>query len=608
MCWIFAYNWKENAIPLLVEWLRNLEYRGYDSAWVFWINSDWAKFFEKAVWKVSNLAMKVEKSANKDWKYTSWIAHTRWATHGWVTEENTHPHYSEDKRFFIVHNWIIENYIPLKEKLVSKWYKFYSDTDTEVVAKLIQDIFTWDILETIELATKQLVWAYALWIIDTHNPEVLYWAKLGSPMIVWIWEKWSFLSSDINAVSWVAWEFITLEDYEIVKIENGVHQIFSLWKEVSRKWEKITAEFETATMWEFNTFTEKEIHEAPEVLKNVFKWRIDFDTKTIKSETLDELNECDIKRIEIIASGSSYFAWVTGSYWFKEISGLPCEVRISPEFLYDTFIPQKKTLYIFMSQSWETADVRESVKIVKEKWWLTFWIVNVVGSTIARMCDMGLYTHSWTEVWVASTKNIIGQLGVLMLMALNFWIKGNLQMREAKDLIGKIWELPNKLKMQLENQVLLDPIIEKYSKYKNFFFLGRNLQYWTAAEASLKLKELTYLHAECYSTGELKHWPLALVWPDFPCVVINTKWLLRDKTISNIREIKARDTTVLWVVTVWDISKELYDDTIELPKSHLLLSPFLPLIPMWLMAVWIAKKLWKDVDKPQNLAKSVTVE
>lgn len=608
MCWIFAYNWKENAIPLLVEGLRNLEYRGYDSAGVFWIDNSGNKFLEKSVWKVSNLAMKVEKSSNKDWKYTSWIAHTRWATHGWVTEENTHPHYSEDERFFIVHNWIIENYIPLKEKLVAKWYKFYSDTDTEVVAKLIQDIFTWNILETIELVTKQLVWAYALGIIDTQEPEVLYGAKLWSPMVVWIWEKGSFLSSDINAVSAVAWEFITLEDYEIVKIKEGRHQIFSLWKEVSREWEKITEEFETATKWKFETFTEKEIDEAPEVLKNVFKWRIDFETKTIKSETLDELNEYDIQRIEIIASGSSYFAWVTWSYWFKELAWMPCEVRISPEFLYDTFLPQEKTLYIFMSQSWETADVRESVKIVKEKWWLTFGVVNVVGSTIARMCDMWLYTHSGTEVWVASTKNIIGQLWVLMLMALNFWIKWNLQMKEVKDLISKLWELPNKLKTQVETQHLLEPVIEKYSGYKNFFFLWRNLLYWTAAESSLKLKELTYLHAECYSTWELKHWPLALVGPDFPCVVLNTKWVLRDKTISNIREIKARDTTVLWVVTVWDISKELYDDTIELPKSHPLLSPFLPLIPMWLMAVWIAKKLWKDVDKPQNLAKSVTVE
>ncbi len=608
MCWIFAYNWKENAIPLLVEGLRNLEYRGYDSAWVFWITKNGKIFLEKAIWKVSNLNTKVEKNDLKDKKYKCWIAHTRWATHGWVTEKNTHPHYSQNKRFFVVHNGIIENYAQLREKLTQKWHEFYSDTDTEVVAKLIDDIFTGDMLQTIELVTKQLVWAYALGVIDSEEPWVLFWAKLGSPMIVWIWETGTFLSSDINAVSKVADEFITLEDCEIVRIENGKHQIFSLWKEVCRMWEKITDEFQTAEKGDFETFTEKEIHDIPLAFKNAFKWRIDFDTKTIKSETLDELGEYDIKRIEIIASGSSYFAGLTSSYWFKELSGMPCEVRISPEFLYDTFLPQEKTLYIFLSQSWETADVRESVKIVKAKGWLTFGIVNVVGSTIARMCDMWLYTHSWVEVWVASTKNIFNQLAVLLLMALNFWIKRDLQLKDARTLIWKIAELPDKFASQLENKEALTPIIDKYSHYKDFFFLGRNLMYGTAAESSLKFKELTYLHAECYAAGELKHGPLALVWPDFPCVILNPKWVLRDKTVSNIKEVRARWTTVLWVVTEWDNSDELYDDIVEFPKCHPLLSPFMPLIPMWLMAVWVAKKLWKDVDKPQNLAKSVTVE
>ncbi len=614
MCWIFAYNWKENAVPLLVEGLRNLEYRGYDSAGLVWVNREWDVFVEKAVWKVSNLATKVEKrkgECSKDWKkekFRNGIAHTRWATHGWVTELNTHPHFSSNKRFYVVHNGIIENYMQLKEILETKGHKFYSETDTEVVAKLIEDMFDWDLLSTVENVTKQLVWAYSLWAIDIEDPKVLIGAKLWSPMVVGIWEDWTFLSSDINAVSKLAHEFITLEDYEIVKIKNWKHSIFSLGKEIERDWEKMTQEFQTATKWDFETFTEKEIHEAPEVLKSVFKWRINFEEKTIKSETLDELNEYDINRVEIIASGSSYFAWVVWSYWFKELAWLPCEVRISSEFLYDTFLPQKKTLYIFMSQSWETADVRESVKIVKEKWWLTFWIVNVVWSTIARMCDMWLYTHSWVEIWVASTKNIIGQLGIMILMALNFWSKRNLQMKEVRDLITKLWQLPNKLQIQLEHQDALEPIIEKYSKFKSYFFLWRNVLYWTACECSLKFKELTYLHAECYSTWELKHWPLALVWPDFPCIAINPKGVLRDKTISNIKEVRARNTTVLWVVTVWDITKDLYDDVIEVPKCHPLLTPFISLIPMWLLAVWVAKLLWKDVDKPQNLAKSVTVE
>ncbi len=608
MCWIFAYNWNENSIDFLVEWLTNLEYRGYDSAWVFWINEKGEIFLEKAVWKVSNLAGKVELNKDKNKDYNSGIAHTRWATHGGVTVENTHPHYSNNKRFFVVHNWIIENYAELKKDLQKKWYEFYSETDTEVVAKLIEDMFDWNLIETISKVTKKLVGAYALWIIDTENPWVLIGTKFWSPMILWVAEQACFLSSDINALSKNCHEFFTMEDSEIVVIENWKHKIFSLGKEISRTPEKITEEFETATKWDFETFTEKEINEAPDVLLNSLKWRINFENKTISNETLTELGELDFERIEIIASGSSYFAWVTSSYWFRELAEMPCEVRISSEFLYDTFLPDSKTLYVFISQSGETADVRESVRIVKEKWWLTFGLVNVVGSTVARMCDYGLYTHSGTEIWVASTKNIIGQLSVLLLMALSFGSKRNLQISKVREIISEIWELNILMKSQLSDSENIKKIAQKYSKYKNFFFLWRNLLYWSAEECALKLKELTYLHAECYSTGELKHGPLALVWPDFPCVALNMKWVLTSKTVSNIKEVRARKTTVLWVVTEWMKNEELYDDVIEVPEVSHILAPFIPLIPMWSFSVEVAKILWKDVDKPQNLAKSVTVE
>ena len=276
--------------------------------------------------------------------------------------------------------------------------------------------------------------------------------------------------------------------------------------------------------------------------------------------------------------------------------------------MYDTFLPDSKTLYIFISQSGETADVRESVKIVKEKGWITFWIVNVVGSTIAKMCNYGLYTHSGVEVWVASTKNIIGQLWILLLMALDFGSKRNLQIKEVRKIIWEIEELSIKMKSQLNNSNKIKKIAKKYSKYNNFFFLWRNLLLWTAEECALKLKELTYLHAECYATWELKHWPLALVWPDFPCVAINLKWVLETKTASNIKEVRARNTTVLWIITQGLENKELYDDIIEVPETSYILAPFTPMIPMWTLSVEMAKILWKDVDKPQNLAKSVTVE
>lgn len=607
MCWIFAYNWKQNSVPFLVEWLRRLEYRGYDSAWIFAVSPEKETFLEKEVWKVSNLATKISKNPKKDWNYTSWIAHTRWATHWKVTVENTHPHHSENNRFFIVHNWIIENYFTLKKDLEKK-YKFYSETDTEVVAKLFEELFDWDLHSTLEKVTKKIVWAYAIAVIDKENPDTIIWAKLWSPLIIGVSDDAIFLSSDINALWNVAQEFTTLEDYETVIIKNGKFEVFSFWKEVKKQTEELTEEMWNVSKGKFETFTEKEIFETSQVLRNALNWRIDFENKVITNETLEELNSYNFENIEIIASGSSYFAGMVWKSWFEELADIKTELKVSSEFLYEKFLPNKKTLYIFMSQSWETADVRESVKMVKEKWCLAFWIVNVVWSTIARMCDMGLYTHSGVEVWVASTKNIIAQLAVLITMALSMWIKKNLQISEAKLIIEELWKLDLKIEWLLDRQAHYKNLAKKYSKFTNFFYLWRNLVYGAASEASLKLKELSYIHSESYQTGELKHWPLALVWPNFPCIVINPKNILREKTISNVKEIKARNWIVLWVITAWDTEKDIYDDVIEIPKTHRVLTPFLPLIPLWIFAVEIAKELWRDIDKPQNLAKSVTVE
>lgn len=607
MCWIFAYNWKENTIDFLVEWLRQLEYRWYDSAWIFWVTKNKEIFLEKSLWKVSNLALKIEKNKDKKNEYTNWIAHTRWATHWKVTIENTHPHYSQNSRFYIVHNWIIENNMSLKKELEKK-YTFYSETDTEVIAKLIEDLFDWDLISTIQKVINKIVWAYSIAIIDKENPETLLWVKLWSPMVVWIGNKWVFLSSDINALWKVANDFINLEDNETVIIKNWKYNIYSLWEKINKKTETITNEMWFADKWNFETFTQKEINEIPQVLRNSLKWRINFENKTINNKTLNKLNNLDIEKIEIIASWSSFFAWIVWKNWFEKLAWIKTEVKVSSEFLYETFLPNKKTLYIFMSQSWETADIRESVKMVKEKWCISFWIVNVVWSTIARMCDLWLYTHSWIEIGVASTKNIIAQLSVLLTISLSMWLKRSLQFSKAKNIIKEFWELDKKLEYLLKNQEQYKTLAKKYSKYKNFFYLWRNLTYGTACECSLKIKELSYVHAEAYQTWELKHWPLALVWPDFPCIVINTKSDIKEKTISNVKEISAREWKVLWIITIWDETKDIYDDTIEIPETHEMLSPFLPLIPLWIFAVEVAKTLNKDIDKPKNLAKSVTVE
>lgn len=611
MCWIFAYNWDKNSIPILLEWLRNLEYRWYDSAWIACVNEKWKLFAEKSVWRVSNLATKIKNKTDlktkKSDNFSNWIAHTRWATHWKVTEENTHPHVSNNGRFYVVHNWIIENYLWIKNLLKNK-YEFYSDTDTEVIAKLIEEFFDWDLVSTLNIITKKLIWAYAIAVIDKNNPELLVGVKFWSPLIVWKKKHSVFLSSDINALSEMADEFITLDDNETVVIKNWQCEIFSLWKKVEKESETIDDNFYKSNIWDFETFTEKEINEIPEVIENVFKWRINFDTKSINNETLNQLNEYEIEKIEIVASGSSFFAGQVWTYWLKSLAWIETNVRISNEFLYDKLLNTKKTLFIFLSQSWETADVRECLKMVKEKWWLSFWIVNVVWSTIARMCDLWLYCHSWMETWVASTKNIVAQLAVLILISISLGLKRDLLYPDAKEIIDWLDNLKDLFKEQLSKTEDIKKIAKKYSKYNNFFYLWRNLLYWTAWECSLKLKELSYKHSECYSSWELKHWPLALVWDEFPCIILNPDSNLKKKNNSNIKEIKARNWIVLWVINEWEIDDELYDDYIIIPETISELTPFTPLIPMWLFAVYIAKELWRDIDKPQNLAKSVTVE
>ena len=607
MCWIFAYNWNKNCIDTLVDWLRKLEYRWYDSAWVFWINSNSQIYLEKEIWKVSNLASKVHKNVDNNISYTNWIAHTRWATHWKVTLENTHPHYSENKRFFVVHNWIIENFISLRKKLEKK-YTFYSNTDTEVIAKLIEDLFEKDLLTTIKKITDKLIWAYSICVIDINDPDTLVCTKLWSPMIIWINDDCIFISSDMQALNNMTTEFISLDDNETVIIKNWKYHIYSLWEKIIKERQSLDCQYNSSDKWLFETYTEKEIFEIPSMIKNVLKWRIDYESNTITNETLEKLNNYDITHIEIIASWSSYFAWLTWQQWFEQLSNIKTTVRVSSEFLYELFIPNKNTLYIFLSQSWETADVRESVKKVQQKWCLTFWIVNVVGSTIAKMCDLWLYTHSWVEIWVASTKNIISQLMILLLMSISLWLKNNLQSTEAKKIISKLKNIDQEFNSLLDKHSDYKTLAKKYSHFKNFFYLWRNLVFWTASECSLKMKELSYIHSESYSTWELKHWPLALVNKTFPCIVINPKHIVREKTISNIMEIKSRDGLVLWVISKWDDQRDFYDDIIEIPNSHPILTPFLPLIPLWIFAVEIAKELDRDIDKPQNLAKSVTVE
>jgi len=610
MCGIFAYYWDKRASNFLLNWLKDLEYRWYDSAWICEVDKYWKVYIEKSVWKVSNLAEKVNTKDNELKGFNIGIAHTRWATHWEVTIENTHPHKSENDRFYIVHNWIIENYIELKNKLSNKWYSFYSDTDTEIIAKLIEDEFENDIVFTIKKIIKKISWAYALAIIDRKDPEKLVWIKKWSPLILGINNDEYFLSSDIHALKKVANDYIILDDNEVVILENKTYSIISSnsWEKIEKTSEEIKIKDEEISLGDFSHYMEKEIFETPRILEAVLSGRINFENHEIKSNTLEEISKKEINKIEIIASWTSYNSWLVASYWFEEIAEIETSVHIWSEYKYKKKFINDNTLYIFISQSWETADSLECLKIIKNKWWTSFWIVNVVASSIARLSDFGLYTHSGTEIWVAATKSFIWQLWALLILAMYLWNKRNLDYIKYIEIINNLEKLKDDLREILLNSAKIAELAKHYTPYKNFFFLGRNLLYPIAMEWSLKCKEITYRHTESYSAWELKHWPLSLIDKDFPTILINPSSKLRGKNISTLKEIKARKWKVIWVISKNDKYKDLYDDYIEVPETIEELSPFTTSVALQLFSYYLAKDLKREIDKPRNLAKSVTVE
>lgn len=607
MCGIFAYIWNREATPYLINGLKNLEYRGYDSAWICVINNENDVYLEKEVWKVSNLATKVEKTGKDTSTFNTWIAHTRWATHGGVTASNTHPHYSQNERFYIVHNGIIENFIELRNEL-SKEYDFYSETDSEVVSKLFEKLYNGNLLETAEKVVQRIEWAYAIAVVDRENPDEIVGLKLGSPLVIGLKEWEFFISSDPNALTGVADKFIALDDNEMVHLTKDSYKILSAGNEISKDEEVIEGKEDELGMGGYDHYMLKEIHESSKVFYNSISGRINFEENTITSNTLDELGAKNFERIEIIASGTSNYAGLVWATWFEDLAWMPCTVHVSAEYKYKKKFINDKTLYIFISQSGETADVIECLKIVKAQGGFTFWIVNVVGSTIARMTDLGLYTHSGREIWVASTKAFTGNLGVLLTMALYLGNKNDLDYSKYRELIDGIKELPKKIEKVLENTENVKALAEKYSGFKDMFFLGRNLMFPIALEGSLKFKEITYRHTEAYPSGELKHGPLSLVDENFPSVLVNPKGKHYDKNISTLKEVKARNWLVIGLVTEWDQHISEYDDVITIPEVPEELAPVVLSPALCLFAYYTALHLGREIDKPRNLAKSVTVE
>ncbi len=606
MCGIFWYKWKTHNIKdVLLTWLKRLEYRGYDSAGMAFLKK-WEVKVVKALGKVANLEEKL-RNITIDNSFEAGMAHTRWATHGGVTLENTHPHWDSGQSIFLVHNWIIENFKELKQELTKKGYSFYSQTDTEVIAKLLEDNKKDTLLKTVESVLPLLEGAYALLIFSKDFPDEMVAVRFGSPLVIGFNDqKEIFFSSDTQALAGFADKVIFLDDGDVVGVKGNDFVIKSNGKLISKAIEKIDVESLKAEKWDFPHYMLKEIFEQPEVLKNVFRGRVDFKSKTLHADAFRELDKLDIQRIVFIASWTSYHAWIVAARWFEDLVGLDTGVEIGSEFVYKNFKVKPTDLYVFISQSGETADSIEALKLVQAKGGKTFGIVNVVWSTIARVTDMGMFTRAGTEVGVASTKAFVAQLGTLLLVALYLAYKNGIAKPEFDKIIEDLAAIPTKIEEILyrENANIKD-IAYQLVDYYNFFFLGRHYQLPIAMEGSLKFKEITYLHSEAYPAWELKHGPLALIDEKNPSILIAPNDLMLEHNISTLEEVRARKGKV---VVITDSQAIKGDWNIKIPSTNRFLYPFLTVVVSQLLAYHAAQKLWREIDKPRNLAKSVTVK
>lgn len=609
MCWIFAYKWPKAALPILQHWLERLEYRWYDSAWVCVLDQKSNFHIIKSVWKVSELESNIittSKSKNiNQTQFTSWIAHTRWATHGIASIQNTHPHTDMKHEFFVVHNGIIENHAKLKKQLKDKWYQFYSETDTEVVPALLAEYWTWDLLETVEAVLPLLHGAYALAIMTTHNPNEIVAVKRWSPLVLWIAPDEFFFSSDIQALAWYATNTVTLKDGELVHVKDSDYIIKYEWKIIQKTMEKLDIQAMSESMWAYDSFMRKEIDEQPAIIRRAFLGRINFDTKEIHSDATEFLKDKKIENVVFIWCWTSYNSWNLWAKRIQDLAGIESTAKIASEYIYEKHLIKPTTLYVFLSQSGETADSIEVLKDIKAKWGLTFGIVNVVWSTIANMTDCGFFLRAGYEIWVASTKAFTAQLTCILMLALFLWKRGDLPHSEFTQIIQAIKSIPTLMENLLAQEDAIADISKKLADYKSMFFLWRKYQSVIADEGSLKLKELSYIHSESYPAGELKHGPLALIEESFPTVLLAPSDMLFDQNMSSMAEIQARKWKVL---VISDKEAPWCDRHLSIPSAHPIVMPYLTTLIVQLMSYHIAKHLGRDIDKPRNLAKSVTVK
>jgi glucosamine--fructose-6-phosphate aminotransferase (isomerizing) len=611
MCGIVGYTGPREAYPIIIKGLKRLEYRGYDSTGVALLNSSLLVYKKKG--RVADLE---EYVTGKNLHAHTGMGHTRWATHGEPSDRNAHPHSSKSGKLAMIHNGIIENYAQIKQELTKKGYTFKSDTDTEVLLNFIEDIQLNNqcgLEEAVRIALKRITGAYVILLIDRDTPDTIIAARKGSPLVIGVGKGEHFLGSDASPMLEYTKEVVYVNDYELAIVKPDELILKNLGNEkVTPFVTKLDMELAAIEKGGYEHFMLKEIFEQPHTILDCLRGRLDANAGTITMSGVQNNIEAFKKanRILIIACGTSWHAGLVAEYIIEELCRIPVEVEYASEFRYRNPIVHKGDVIIAISQSGETADTLVAIERAKEKGAIIFGIVNVVGSSIARISDGGAYTHAGPEIGVASTKAFTAQLAILTMMALKIGKeKGTISPEYYTKLLLELESMPEKVDALLKSAPLIKKIAEKYQHAHNALFLGRGYNFPIALEGALKLKEISYIHAEGYPAAEMKHGPIALVDAKLPVIFIATKDSYHEKIVSNIQEIKARKGKVIAIITEGDeVIPGLADDVFYVPPADELIAPMLSCIPLQLLSYYVGIAKGVDVDKPRNLAKSVTVE
>ncbi len=612
MCGIVGYIGAKNSIPILIEGLKRLEYRGYDSAGIGVITKgDKETIAVKSLGKVSKLEDKVEKIKIES---NLGIAHTRWATHGKPSEENAHPHANADKSLFVVHNGIIENYVEIKTKLQKDGYKFLSETDTEVLPQLIDSFLKQghSLLNAVRAALNEIKGTYGIAVVYKNEPDKIIAAKKGSPLVIGIGEKEHYVASDVNALIGYTSRVVYLEDGEIVEITRDKFDARTIDdEEIQKVVEDIRVELSEISKSDYPHYMLKEIFEQTKSVHDSFRGRILMDEGTSKLGGIERIADriANSKRIVISACGTSWHAGLVAEYMLEQFAGIPVEVDYASEFRYRNPIVNRDDTMFFISQSGETADTLAAMKEAKRRGALILGVCNVVGSSIARASEAGVYIHAGPEIGVASTKAFTSQLVVFALISVLLGRMRHLSLIDGQNILKELELIPSKIEQILKLNDEIEKIAEQFVDSKNFLYLGRGYNFPVALEGALKMKEISYIHAEGYPAAEMKHGPIALIDENMPVVFIAPKDSVYDKVVNNIEEVKARKGRLIAIASENDDEIDnLVDYSIKIPDTIRMLMPILTSIPLQLLAYHVAVKKGLNVDQPRNLAKSVTVE